>query len=77
MNLEFDEQGGEDVKRILYAKFQQSSKTPSVLSFLVKIHLAKDERRATILIISIVIIAFLISIYLLVGTVNGPVFIDR
>lgn len=81
MTLDFDEQDGmnigeSDTKRFLYAKFQKSSEIPSVLGFLIKIHLAKNERGARIFILVVVILVFLISAYLFINSFSGPTFID-
>lgn len=81
MTLEFNEQDGIDhgkdkTERLLYARFQDSSETPSVLSFLVKIHLAKNERGARIFILVVILLAFFISVYFFVNAFSGPTFID-
>ena len=78
MTLEFDDkidEGGKD-SRLLYAKFQKSSQIPFIISFLIKRHIVKNEdsARKLLLVLSIVILA--ISIYLIINSFNGPVFIN-
>ncbi|MEI6042242.1 MAG: hypothetical protein WCQ00_01610 [bacterium] len=79
MSIEFDEQGGESSKnsRLLYAKFQKTIQPPAIILFLIRKHIVKDEKRARILLLVLVLLIFFISAYLFIKGLGGPVFIDR
>ena len=78
MTLEFDDKtdGGSKTSYLLYAKFQKSSQTPSIISFLIKRHIVKNEDRARLLLLVLSVVIFVISIYLIVNSFNGPIFIN-
>jgi hypothetical protein len=79
MTLEFDDEKEDQNKpsHLLYAKFQNSSQTPFIIAFLIRKHIVRNEdsARRLLLILSILIIA--ISIYLIISSFNGPVFINN
>lgn len=78
MTLEFDDQtdGESRPSHILYARFQKSSQTPSIVNFLIRIHLAKDENIARKLLLVLSIVIFVVSVYFIIGSFDGPVFIN-
>ena len=78
MTIEFDEQTNEGSKnsRLLYAKFQKSSQTPSLVKFLIKRHIVKNEDNARVLLLVLSVVIFAISIYFIINSFNEPVFIS-
>jgi hypothetical protein len=78
MTLEFDDQTSEESKdsHLLYAKFQKSSQVPFIISFLIKRHIVKNEDSARKLLLALSIVILAISIYLIINSFNGPVFIN-
>lgn len=63
--------------RLLYAKFQKSSDVPPIVSFLIKIHFAKNEETARRIVLTIILIALLVAVYLITNSFNSPIFIDK
>ena len=78
-SIEFDDESklGSPSSRLLYAKFQKSADTPFVVSLLIKSHIVKNEAGARKLLLAVVIIILAISAYLIKGSFDGPVFIDK
>ena len=76
--IEFDDQTGREGSpdRLLYAKFQKSSQTPYIITLLIKNHIVKDEKGARKLLLAISLIIFIISMYFIIKSFNGPSFID-
>jgi hypothetical protein len=64
-------------ERILYSKFQKSSETPTIISFLISKGIVKNEDSARLLLLIVTIIVFLVSIYFFFRGFSGPVFIDK
>lgn len=79
MTLEFDEQTGSETKnsRLLYAKFQKSSQTPPIILFLIRKRIVRNEDSARRLLLIITLVVFALSIYMIVNSFSGPVFIDK
>ena len=77
MKLEFDEETKINNPSLLYAKFQKSSETPSIILFLIKKHIVKDEASARRLLLTLVIFVFLISIYFFSNSFGNPTFVDK
>ena len=78
-SIEFDEEKKADNQsgRILYGKFQKTADTPSIISFLIRKHIVKDEATARKLLLIITIIIFVISFFMIKNSFNSPVFIGK
>lgn len=61
---------------LLYAKLQNSSQPPSIVTFLIKKHIVKNENSARALLLIVSITMFAVSLYFIIKSFNGPVFID-
>jgi hypothetical protein len=78
MTLEFDdEKEASKPSHLLYAKFQNSSQTPFIISFLIRKHIVRNEDSARRLLLILSVLIFAVSIYLIINSFNGPVFINN
>jgi hypothetical protein len=86
MALEFNEESdlsrdaninNNHADRLLYSRFEKSSKTPTIISLLISTHIVKNEDHARLLLLIITIAIFALSIYLMAQSFSGPVFIDK
>lgn len=78
MSIEFDEQNNSRFSVLpAYNDFRPEIKPFSIASFLVKHHIIKNERTAKIALLIIALLIMILSIWGIVNSFNGPVFIDR
>lgn len=77
MPIEFDEDTKNSNGRLLYAKFQKSSNPPSIILFLIKRRIVRNEASARRLLLVFVIFVLLLSLYLFTKGMSGPQFIDN
>lgn len=60
--------------RALYSKFEKSSETPSIISFLVRKHIVRNENNARVLLLIVALVIFAISLYFIIDSFKGPTF---
>lgn len=76
--LEFEDSAAKNSReRLLYSRFEKSSKTPTLISFLISKGIIKNDNSARLFILILTIIIFALSIYLISDSLTGPVFIDK
>ena len=71
MALEFDEQDNLSNNRVLNKEKQPHS----IIAFLIKHHIIKNEKVARITLLVLAILIFAISFYFIFNSLKGPVFI--
>lgn len=69
MSIEFNDEQNQN--RVLYGRFAQSNQAPKLVTWLLKIGVAKNETQANYILIGIAVIAFALSFYIFVGE-NEP-----
>ncbi len=78
MSIEFDEQNNSRFSvQPAFRDFPVEKRPLSFSSFLVKHHIIKNERTAKIILLIIALLVLILSIWGIVNSFNGPVFIDR
>jgi hypothetical protein len=86
MTLNFDEEvdlsrtsniNNNNGERLLYSKLQKSSKTPTIIAFLIAKGIVKNEDSARLLLLIFSIVVFVFSAYLIIRSFSGPVFINK
>ena len=72
-NVEFEEEGRRGQREsLLYARFQKSVTAPTIVTFLIKRSIVKNEHQATVLLISLIVVC-LIGSLLLFKNISGTV----
>lgn len=62
MPVEFNDESNQN--KVLYGRFAQSSQAPKLVTWLLKIGIAKNETQANYILIGIAVIAFVASFYM-------------
>lgn len=65
MPVEFNDEQNQN--KVLYGRFTQSNQAPKLVTWLLKIGIAKNETQANYFLIGIAIIAFVASFYIFSG----------